>query len=50
MKALRKEIKGAQSLVMLDELKQRKRILKRLEFISKEGVVTLKVRKFRIRR
>ncbi|KAL6782801.1 hypothetical protein ACKKBG_A08170 [Auxenochlorella protothecoides x Auxenochlorella symbiontica] len=44
MKALKKEIKGAQSLVMLDELKQRKRILKRLEFISKEGVVTLKGR------
>lgn len=43
IRALRREIKSAQDLVMLDELKQRRRVLRRLDFISDEGIVTLKV-------
>lgn len=44
IKLLKKKIKGARELVLLTELKQRIRVLKRLDFVSPDNVVTLKVR------
>lgn len=43
IKLLKKKIKEARELVLLTELKQRIRVLKRLDFVSPDNVVTLKV-------
>jgi superfamily II RNA helicase len=40
VKQLRREAKAAQSLVLKDELKSRRRVLRRLGYITDEGVVT----------
>ena len=39
-KQLRREVKAAQSLIMKDELKARRRVLRRLAYVNDEGVVT----------
>lgn len=44
IKNLRKEIQNAQSVIQLDELKSRKRVLRRLGFIDEADVVQLKAR------
>ena len=40
LKQLRREAKAAQSLVLKDELKSRRRVLRRLGYVTEEGVVT----------
>ena len=40
MKQLRREAKAAQGLVLKDELKSRRRALRRLGYLADEGVVT----------
>ena len=42
--AVRREMKATRSMVQLDELKCRKRVLRRLEFTTADDVVTLKGR------
>ena len=37
---LRREVKAAQSAVLKDELKSRRRVLRRLGYVTDEGVVT----------
>ncbi|CAJ2511258.1 Uu.00g068830.m01.CDS01 [Anthostomella pinea] len=44
IKALKKKIAKAHSIVQLDELKSRKRVLRRLGFISEDEVVQMKAR------
>ncbi|KAJ1502865.1 Exosome RNA helicase MTR4 [Coelomomyces lativittatus] len=44
IKALRKEIKASQALLQHDELKARKRVLRRLGFTNEEDIVQLKGR------
>ena len=44
MKALKKDLQGANSVLLLDELKARKRVLRRLGFINDADVVQLKAR------
>ena len=44
VKATKKEIKAAQSLILQDDLKHRRKILKRLGYLDKEGIVSLKGR------
>eukprot|EP00054_Salpingoeca_dolichothecata_P017500 m.105077 g.105077 ORF g.105077 m.105077 type:complete len:1072 (-) comp22474_c0_seq1:123-3338(-) len=44
VKRLKKEIKQAQSVLQLDELAQRKRVLRRLDFATKDDVIQLKGR------
>ena len=39
---LRREAKAAQSLVMRDELKARRRVLRRLGYLTSDGLVTAK--------
>jgi len=40
VKQLRREAKAAQGLVLKDELKSRRRALRRLGYVADEGVVT----------
>jgi ATP-dependent RNA helicase DOB1 len=44
IKALKKQIQQALSILQLDELKCRKRVLRRLQFINEDEVVQLKAR------
>ncbi|KAL3427689.1 DSHCT domain-containing protein [Phlyctema vagabunda] len=44
IKEKKKEISAAQSIMQLDELKSRKRVLRRLDFINEQEVVQLKAR------
>lgn len=44
MKELRKEISKATSILQMDELKNRKKVLRRLDFINDQEVVQLKAR------
>lgn len=44
IKTLRKDIQGCLSIIQLDELKYRKRLLRRLAFINESDVVQLKAR------
>lgn len=44
IKALKKKIQGALAIMQLDELKCRKRVLRRLQFINEDEVVQLKAR------
>ncbi|KAJ5915108.1 rRNA-processing arch domain-containing protein [Penicillium verhagenii] len=44
IKATKKKISDAQSIIQLDELKNRQRVLRRLGFINEAGVVQLKAR------
>ena len=50
MKQLRREAKAAQGLVLKDELKSRRRALRRLGYLADEGVVTDKGADWRCRR
>lgn len=47
IKAIKKKIAVAHSIMQLDELKCRKRVLRRLGFINESDVVQLKARYFR---
>lgn len=42
---MKKEIKSAQSLILHEELKQRRKVLRQLGFVDNGGVVALKVRR-----
>lgn len=44
IRAIRKKIQAAESVMHLDELKQRKRVLRRLEFTTSDDVVEMKGR------
>ena len=44
MKAVKKEISVAVSIIQLDELKYRKRVLRRFDFVNESDVVKLKAR------
>ena len=44
VKATKKEIKAAQSLILQEDLKHRRKVLKRLGYVDKEGIVSLKGR------
>ena len=44
MRAAKRGIKAAQGLVLVDDLKARRKVLRRLGFVDSEGVVTLKAR------
>ncbi|KAF2710611.1 ATP-dependent RNA helicase-like protein DOB1 [Pleomassaria siparia CBS 279.74] len=44
IKSVRKEIDNALSVMQLDELKNRKRVLRRLNFIDEAGVIQMKAR------
>ena len=44
MQAAKREAKAAAGLIMREELRSRQRVLRRLGYISQEGVVTLKGR------
>lgn len=39
----RKEVKAAQTLILQDELKARRKVLKRLGFVDSDGIVQVKV-------
>lgn len=43
LKAAKAELKNAQSLLQLDELKCRKRVLRRLQYCEENDVITQKV-------
>jgi len=44
IKALKKKIQGANAIMQLDELKNRKRVLRRLGFTSSSDVIEMKGR------
>lgn len=44
LKAAKEDLKRAKSLLQLDELKCRKRVLRRLEYCNAQDVITLKGR------
>ena len=44
IKALKKKVQGANAIMQLDELKNRKRVLRRLGFTSSSDVIEMKGR------
>lgn len=44
IRVAKKDIKGAKSLILLEDLKARRKVLKRLGYIDSEDMVTRKVR------
>jgi ATP-dependent RNA helicase DOB1 len=44
IRAIKKKVQAAESVISLDELKHRKRVLRRLEFITADDVVEMKGR------
>jgi hypothetical protein len=43
VRTAKKEVKGAQSLILHEDLKARKKVLRRLDYLGEDSVVTLKV-------
>lgn len=43
VKLAKKEVKAARGLILQEDLKHRRRVLRRLGYVDEEGIVTLKV-------